>query len=96
MPVAAPVELAFGATYLYGGGYLNRLWGARKLAMLDAAQALLAAGGAAPCRVARGLQVEGTDWIAAASAAAGLAKFDLLGARDRPRGRPSQRRGTAR
>ncbi len=80
-PVAAPVELGFGACYLYGGGYLNRLWGARKLAMLGAAESLLVAGGAtAPCRVASGLQVE-TDWVAAGNAAA-LAEFDLLGARD--------------
>jgi hypothetical protein len=81
VPVAAPIELGFGACYLYGGGYLNRLWGARKLAMLGAAEALLAAGGAAaPCRVASGLQVE-ADWVAA-GAAPELARFELLGARD--------------
>jgi hypothetical protein len=81
VPVAAPAGLGFGACYLYGGGYLNRLWGGRKLAMLGAAEALLAAGGvAAPCRVASGLQVE-ADWVAAGEAA-GLARFELLGARD--------------
>ncbi len=80
-PVAAPVELGFGACYLYGGGYLNRLWGERKLAMLGAAEALLAAGGVtAPCRVATGLQVE-SDWVAA-EGSPGLARFDLLGGRD--------------
>lgn len=80
-PVAAPVELASGAVYLYGGGYLNRNWGARKLAMLDASEALLAAGGvAAPARVASGLQVE-PDWVAA-GADTRLGRFDLLGARD--------------
>jgi hypothetical protein len=79
--VAAPVELGFGACYLYGGGYLNRLWGARKLALLGAAEALLAAGGvAAPCRVASGLQVE-AGWVAA-GAAPDLARFELLGGRD--------------
>lgn len=80
-PVAAPVELGFGACYLYGGGYLNRLWGGRKLAMLGAAEALLTAGGvAAPCRVATGLQVE-SGWVAAEGSPS-LARFDLLGGRD--------------
>ncbi|MCW2989158.1 MAG: hypothetical protein JWM24_2096, partial [Solirubrobacterales bacterium] len=80
-PVAAPVDLAFGASYLYGGGYLNRRWGARKLAMLGAAEALLAAGGAeSTCRVATGLQVE-PGWVAGEDASP-LARFDLLGARD--------------
>jgi hypothetical protein len=81
LPVPAPVELAFGACYLYGGGYLNRLWGARKLAMLAAAETLLAGGGlTAPCRLATGLQVE-AGWVAAGHAAP-LAGFELLGSRD--------------
>jgi hypothetical protein len=81
VPVAAPVDLAFGASYLYGGGYLNRLWGPRKLAMLAAAEALHAAGGSAPsCRLASGLQAE-PEWLADGGAAA-LEGFDLLGARD--------------
>ncbi|MDX6595128.1 MAG: hypothetical protein QOI72_510 [Solirubrobacterales bacterium] len=81
VPVAAPVDLAFGASYLYGGGYLNHRWGARKLAMLGAAEALLAGGGAgAPYRVSTGLQVE-AGWIAGADALP-LGGFDLLGARD--------------
>ena len=83
LPVAAPIGLAFGATYLYGGGYLNRLWGARKLAMLDAADALLAAGGDASCRLSSGLQVE-PGWLAglAGDGAAALDGVALRGARD--------------
>jgi len=85
LPVAAPIDLAFGASYLYGGGYLNRLWGPRKLALLAAAEALLAAGGAPPsCRLSSGLQVE-PDWVAelAARGSSALSRLDLLGARDR-------------
>jgi polysaccharide pyruvyl transferase WcaK-like protein len=80
VPVAAPIELAFGACYLYGGGYLNPSWGARRLAMLEAAEALLEAGGVTPYRVASGLQVE-AKWIAEKGADA-LSRFDYLGARD--------------
>lgn len=83
LPVAAPVELAFGASYLYGGGYLNRLWGDRKLAMLDAAEALLAAGGGASCRLSSGLQVE-PGWVAelAARETSAIGRLDFRGARD--------------
>ncbi len=84
LPVAAPVELAFGACYLYGGGYLNRLWGDRKLAMLRSAEALLAAGGAEPvCRLSSGLQVD-PEWVARLNPAdaTALRSFDLLGVRD--------------
>jgi hypothetical protein len=84
LPVAAPAELAFAATYLYGGGYLNRLWGRRKLAMLGAADALLAAGGIErPDRLASGLQVE-PEWVAGLSDSDGAALRDCdpLGARD--------------
>jgi hypothetical protein len=81
VPVGAPAELAFAGSYLYGGGYLNRLWGERKLAMLGAAESLLEAGGAAvSCRLASGLQVE-PGWLEAGSGPA-LAGFELLGARD--------------
>jgi hypothetical protein len=84
LPLAAPIELAFAATYLYGGGYLNRLWGARKLAMADAADSLLAAAGiASPYRLCSGLQVD-PQWIAEIGdgGAAALRGCDLLGARD--------------
>ncbi len=84
VPLAAPADLAFGAIYLYGGGYLNGFWGERKLTMLSAAAALFAAGGIArPCRVASGLQVEAA-WIEALGEeeAAVLRGFDYLGVRD--------------
>jgi polysaccharide pyruvyl transferase WcaK-like protein len=84
LPVGAPADLAFGAIYLYGGGYLNGSWGERKLAMLGAAEALLEAGGAERlCRLASGLQVE-ASWIEALGQdeAAALRAFDLLGVRD--------------
>jgi polysaccharide pyruvyl transferase WcaK-like protein len=81
LAVPAPADLAFAGAYLYGGGYLNRLWGPRKLAMLEAAEALLEAGGAAvSCRLASGLQVE-PGWLAAGQGPA-LRRFELLGARD--------------
>lgn len=84
LPAAAPAGLAFGATYLYGGGYLNRDWGARKLTMLGAAEALLLAGGAEPsCRLASGLQVD-PAWVAGLeeTGLSALRRFDFLGARD--------------
>jgi len=84
LPLGAPAGLAFGACYLYGGGYLNRLWGERKLAMLDAADALLAAGGIErPHGISSGLQVE-PGWIAGLGpdAAPALRRCDPLGARD--------------
>jgi polysaccharide pyruvyl transferase WcaK-like protein len=81
LPLAAPADLAFVACYLYGGGYLNRNWGERKLAMLAAAETLARTGGcAASCRVSSGLQVE-PEWLAAGNASE-LRGFDLLGARD--------------
>jgi Polysaccharide pyruvyl transferase len=84
LPLAAPPELSFGACYLYGGGYLNRAWGERKLAMLRAAEDLLEAGGTSEIyRLASGLQVE-ADWIAQLDEAdaAALRCFDFLGVRD--------------
>jgi hypothetical protein len=89
VPAGAPAELAFGACYLYGGGYLNRFWGDRKLAMLHAAVTLLEAGGAGSvCRVSSGLQVE-SGWIGELGEvdAAALRSFIFLGVRDRDSGR---------
>ena len=83
MPVAAPLGLAFGSVYLYGGGYLNRAWGDRKLAMLRAAEALLVNGGVGrPFRIASGLQVE-ADWLAGLDPEDGeaLRRFDFFGVR---------------
>jgi hypothetical protein len=84
VPVAAGPELTTAITYFYGGGYFNGLWGNRKLAMMRAAEAVLAE--AQPrriCRVGSGLQVEAA-WLAGLSDedAALLRAFELLGTRD--------------
>ncbi len=84
---AAPLRLAppaAAAVYLYGGGFLNRAWGERKLAMLAAIEELLST--APPkrvLRVASGLQVD-PAWLAELdpAAATGLTGFELLGGRD--------------
>lgn len=82
--VAVPApQLRFAACFLYGGGYLNGLWGRRKLDMLAAAERLIASAGTVR-RVASGLQAD-RDWLAGLGAAdrEALARFELLGARDR-------------
>ena len=84
VPVPAPIDLAFGACYLYGGGYLNPSWGGRKLEMLRAAEDLLKAGGPPRiCRLSSGLQAD-PDWIAglAPEDAGLLGSFEVLGGRD--------------
>lgn len=90
-------KLSSGVSYFYGGGYFNGLWGDRKLAMMRAAEALLA--GAKPERIRRvgsGLQVE-SRWLAALSPsdAALLRAFELLGARDPRSGEVLARFGSA-
>jgi hypothetical protein len=84
VPVEAPRDLSAGISYFYGGGYFNGLWGDRKLAMMRAAEGILA--DAQPpeiCRVGSGLQVEAA-WLddLAAEDADLLRAFELLGARD--------------
>ncbi len=83
VPVLPPDRLFLATCFLYGGGYLNPSWGPRKLAMLGAAEELLAACGAPPCRLSSGLQVD-REWIAGLGVddARALRRFDLLGARD--------------
>jgi polysaccharide pyruvyl transferase WcaK-like protein len=84
LPVPAPSNLAFAACYLYGGGYLNSSWGGRKLAMLGAAEELIADTGCERiCGLSSGLQVEAA-WIADLSdaGAGALRSFELLGVRD--------------
>ncbi|HEX5526378.1 MAG TPA: hypothetical protein VFX44_04150 [Solirubrobacterales bacterium] len=82
VPVRRPDSLGLGLLYLYGGGYLNPSWGARKLAMLAAAEAMVG-GAARVCKVASGQQVD-RAWIAALDPAREetLREFELLGARD--------------
>jgi hypothetical protein len=82
--VAAGPGLSSAIAYFYGGGYFNGLWGDRKLAMMRAAEALLAAAEPGEVRrVGSGLQVEAA-WLAALSPAdvAYLRAFELLGTRD--------------
>jgi polysaccharide pyruvyl transferase WcaK-like protein len=84
VPIAAGPKLAAAVTYFYGGGYFNGLWGDRKLAMMRAAEAVLAAvQPSAICRVGSGLQVEAA-WLANLSSedAELLRAFELLGTRD--------------
>jgi hypothetical protein len=88
VPVAAGPGLSSAISYFYGGGYFNGLWGDRKLAMMRAAEALLAAAEPAEIRrVGSGLQVEAA-WLDALSPedTALLRAFELLGTRD-PRSR---------
>lgn len=75
---AAHLELA--VLYLYGGGFLNPSWGARKLAMLAACEAIAAHAGRA-VRLATGQQVD-ADWLQEGGAAPVLREFQLLGGRD--------------
>lgn len=85
LPVPAPARATFAACYLYGGGYLNPSWGDRKLAMLEAAEGLLAASEVERVsRLASGQQVD-ADWVAALSdqEAKRLRAFELLLGRDR-------------
>ncbi len=83
VPVAAPSHLALGVVFLYGGGYLNPAWGERKLAMLAAAEQLLAGARGGPCRLASGLQVD-AEWLATLPVhqRESLRRFELLGGRD--------------
>jgi Polysaccharide pyruvyl transferase len=64
VPATLPAELAYAATYLYGGGYLNEQWGPRKLRMAQAAEALARTRVEAPDVVCSGLQID-PAWAAA-------------------------------
>ncbi|HWO83727.1 MAG TPA: polysaccharide pyruvyl transferase family protein [Solirubrobacterales bacterium] len=84
VPVEAPNGLSVGISYFYGGGYFNGLWGDRKLAMMRAAEGVLAqAQPRRVCRVGSGLQAEAA-WLDGLSAedTALLRAFELLGTRD--------------
>ncbi len=80
--IQPPRQLDYAACFLYGGGYLNRFWGRRKLDMLAAAENLVAAADRVR-RVGSGLQAE-RDWLAGLGVAdrEALARFELLGGRD--------------
>ena len=73
-----------GSVYLYGGGYLNAQWGARRLTLARAADALLREAGLPPASViTSGLQID-ADWIASCDheAAATLRRATSMGVRD--------------
>jgi hypothetical protein len=76
--LALPAE-GVDAVYLYGGGYLNPSWGARKLAMT---RAVLTVAPEGAC-VSSGLQAD-RDWVAQLDAADRglLARFAPFGVRD--------------
>jgi hypothetical protein len=84
VPIAAGPGLRSAVSYFYGGGYFNGLWGDRKLAMMRAAEAVLAEGEPREVRrVGSGLQVE-ASWLEGLSAddTAFLRAFEILGTRD--------------
>jgi polysaccharide pyruvyl transferase WcaK-like protein len=90
-----PGELAFAFSYLYGGGYLNPSWGARKLAMLRAVEQLVARARQIT-RIATGQQVDAA-WIAGLPRddARLLASFEFLGGRDEASARALGQLGSA-
>lgn len=84
VPIDAGPGLRSAVSYLYGGGYLNGLWGDRKLAMMRAAEAVLAKGEPREVRrVGSGLQADAA-WLDGLSAedTAFLRAFEILGTRD--------------
>jgi hypothetical protein len=84
VPIAAGPGLDSAISYFYGGGYINGLWGDRKLAMMRAAEAVLAEAEPREVRrVGSGLQVE-AEWLAGLSKedVSFLRAFELLGTRD--------------
>jgi hypothetical protein len=82
VPVGPPQGVSLAISYLYGGGFLNPSWGARKLAMLGAVEDLLAGAGRV-VRIASGQQVD-HGWIQSLDPADAelLRRFELWGARD--------------
>jgi hypothetical protein len=84
VPIAAGPGLGSAVSYFYGGGYLNGLWGDRKLAMMRAAEGVLAKGEPREVRrVGSGLQIEAA-WLEGLPAddTAFLRAFEILGTRD--------------
>ena len=82
VPVEPPQGTALAISYLYGGGFLNPSWGARKLAMLNAVEELCA-GADRVVRLASGQQVD-SGWLQDLDPADAelLRRFELWGARD--------------
>jgi polysaccharide pyruvyl transferase WcaK-like protein len=81
---ALPPSVQAVATYLYGGGYLNRRWADRMLLMIDAARELAdVAGVVHQTSIASGLQIE-SAWVASLDPGERrrFGSFGLLGGRD--------------
>jgi hypothetical protein len=84
VPVGIPERVRAAATWLYGGGYLNRRWGRRKLLMAGATEALCRRWGVTgEMRLSSGLQIE-PEWLRRLDPELRelLARFDPLGVRD--------------
>jgi Polysaccharide pyruvyl transferase len=82
VPVEPVPGIPLAISYLYGGGFLNPSWGARKLAMLGAVEGFLGDAGKV-VRIASGQQVD-RGWIEGLDPADAeqLRRFELWGARD--------------
>lgn len=82
VPVEPSQGTSLAISYLYGGGFLNPSWGARKLAMLDAVEDFFA-GADRVVRLASGQQVD-RGWLEGLDPADAelLRRFELWGARD--------------
>ncbi len=83
-PAELPAGVIWAATYLYGGGYMGRRWGARKLAMVAAVDELCARSGLeASTLVSTGIQIE-PGWLEALDPdqARLLGRLTSIGARD--------------
>lgn len=98
VPVSFSPELRSAVSYFYGGGYLNGLWGDRKLAMMRAAEGLIAAAAPAELRrIGSGLQAD-PAWLSSLSHedTSLLRSFELLGARDARSGQALEELGCPR
>ena len=83
VPVKSPPQgVSLAISYLYGGGFLNPSWGARKLATLNAVEDLFA-GADRVVRLASGQQVD-RGWLESLDPADAelVRRFELWGARD--------------
>jgi hypothetical protein len=84
VPVSLPERIQAAGTWLYGGGYLNRRWGRRKLLTVGATEALCRRWGlGAHELISSGLQIE-PEWLRGLDPElrALLLRFRQLGVRD--------------
>jgi hypothetical protein len=84
VPVSLPERIRAAGTWLYGGGYLNRRWGRRKLLTVRATEALCSRWGlGAHELISSGLQIE-PEWLRGLDPELRelLLRFRQLGVRD--------------